>query len=1272
MPAPPMSNRCKICGAETTSDGTCPACMLDRGWLQHEKDALADGGVSLPGSFVDYEILQEVARGGMGVVYKARQRSLNRIVAIKMILAGPLARQSELDRFKAEAETAARLQHPNIVAIHEVGEFEGQPFFSMEYVEGQSLAQLAHNEPLPAKRAAAYLKTIAEAVAYAHSKGVLHRDLKPSNILLDQNDQPRITDFGLAKRLDDSELSSFNLQLTLTGQVLGSPNFMPPEQATGDRKSIGPASDVYSLGAILYQLLTGRPPFMAETLPLTLRLVSETDAISPRLLNPSVPQDLETICLKCLEKSAAKRYGTARELVEELNRFLNHQPIRARPISPAEKFTRWVRRHPAIAALASLTTVLLVTIAVLSTVSAARLQRANQEGQEKLRESLLQQARANRWSGRAGRRFESLEAIRKAVKIRPGMDLRDEAIAAMSLVDLHPIKTWDLWEGCLQRFDGPYECYARSERDGTVGVRRVRDEREVARWPGFGVPAASLKFSPDGRRLGVYYHAESKPYAFKIYNVYNQRKLALDLPDRWVRSFSFSTNGQLAAIAWQASQSGSHITIYELTTGRELSSFPTAHLAFDLEFSPDATRLAASSTESARVHLYSVPDGVRQATLVHSNTVTYLSWAPDGHGLAASCNDHQYYIWNLSPSSPATAVLLFSDTQPGTTFFTQRADMLLSCGSEPVGHLWDLQARREIMRFPTSGTEAFSRDDHLIATHATAFSVSMCEFADGEERRSYHVSASSGDSHGAVISPNGLWMASAHKDGVRLWDLATATELANLDIGDTPWLQFSSDGRAMVTGSRDGIRYWPVNTLNESGRTCITFGAARPLIEQPTQLIHPTNRMFASGDGKAYVFDATSLRIERRFTSPGRLYYGAVSPDGRYCATYTWNAPEIELWDLTDGQRVRSLPASITPCLGFSPDGRWFVTGFENDFVFWETGTWIRRKTLPRGEAAGTHGRFAFTSDAAMVALFVGHGNVAMYDTRSFELLATLEPPEPCIISGLDFSRDGSRLAVSTTGKTIYCWNLRLVREELAAMNIDFDRPPLPPAKSVTGALEIKLPSAFHAQTSREELLLGFAPRDPGCTTNQIDLTAYYNAALTNSWVNPRWEKNDLSALPRGLQVLDTIKFDVRGLVQLTGTHRNLIYSYPNEVKGIRIRQCAQALHFIHAVGWEPKGVTRVGEYVLHYRDGVDLVVPLEYAQNIARWSQLFNAPVSLAEGSRVAWRGSNPPLQASGYDIVLYHFRLPNPRVQSEIATIDFRSANTDAAPFLLAITVE
>ena len=375
MPASAPCPKCRAALPADASEGFCPVCAFRGalGWepgaarpLVPEHQRARQSG--------DYELLEEIARGGMGVVYKARQISLNRLVAVKVLLSGPLASPTDLQRFRAEAEAAANLQHPNIVAIHEVGEQAGQPFFSMDYVEGPCLSELVREHPLPAPRAAGFVKTIAEAIQYAHERGVLHRDLKPSNVLIDRAGQPRIIDFGLAKRLSsDPQLSTLNDQLTLTGQVLGSPNFIPPEQAAGKRGAIGRHSDIYALGAILYYLLTARPPFAAATAHEIVHQVLTTEPVGPRSLNPNVPRDLEIICLKCLEKEPHRRYRTAQDLADELWRFLRGESIQARPVGPLERSWRWCRRNAKLAVLAGTVVVLVLTLAVVSLVFANRI-----------------------------------------------------------------------------------------------------------------------------------------------------------------------------------------------------------------------------------------------------------------------------------------------------------------------------------------------------------------------------------------------------------------------------------------------------------------------------------------------------------------------------------------------------------------------------------------------------------------------------------------------------------------------------------------------------------------------------------------------------------------------------------------------------------------------------------------------------------------------------------------------------------------------------------
>jgi serine/threonine protein kinase/Flp pilus assembly protein TadD len=371
--------KCEVCGAIVPRDapgGACPTCALESALLPGPSDTVAgdlDQGLANVHYFGDYELVEEIARGGMGIVYRARQVSLNRMVALKMILAGRLASDSEVKRFQHEAQAAANLHHPNIVAVYEVGVHEGQYYYSMEFIEGRNLAELAREQPLPASLAAQHVRTVAEAIDFAHQRGTLHRDLKPTNILIDIFDQPRITDFGLAR------CGEADPHLTATGQIVGTPAFMSPEQASGRTEAVGPHSDVYSTGAVLYYLLTQRPPFGAPSLPDLLALVVGQEPVSPRALNPGVPRDLETICLKCLEKEPSRRYASARALAEELGRFNRGEPILARPVSLPEKVWRWRGRNPALAGSIAATALILLVGVFASTWQAVRATRAERE-----------------------------------------------------------------------------------------------------------------------------------------------------------------------------------------------------------------------------------------------------------------------------------------------------------------------------------------------------------------------------------------------------------------------------------------------------------------------------------------------------------------------------------------------------------------------------------------------------------------------------------------------------------------------------------------------------------------------------------------------------------------------------------------------------------------------------------------------------------------------------------------------------------------------------
>ena len=302
-------------------------------------DAAASGDEPLP-SFPNHETLEKIGQGGMGVVYKARDQKLGRVVAIKTIAHGQNATADQRERFRAEAQAVARLRHPNIIAIHAIGEHEKRPYLSLEYAEGGSLSQKMAKGRTPARDAAELVEKLARAVDAAHGAGIVHRDLKPSNVLLTAEGVPKVSDFGLAKLLDAGSAR------TLSGQVLGSPSYMAPEQAEGRSKQVGPAADIYALGAILYQALPGKPPFLGESQLETLKLVTSAEVVPPRRLRPEVPRDLETICLKCLQKEPTKRYTSAGTLAEDLRRLLNGRPILARRASRPERVVRWCRRNP--------------------------------------------------------------------------------------------------------------------------------------------------------------------------------------------------------------------------------------------------------------------------------------------------------------------------------------------------------------------------------------------------------------------------------------------------------------------------------------------------------------------------------------------------------------------------------------------------------------------------------------------------------------------------------------------------------------------------------------------------------------------------------------------------------------------------------------------------------------------------------------------------------------------------------------------------------------
>jgi tRNA A-37 threonylcarbamoyl transferase component Bud32 len=552
---------------------------------------------TLPRSFGPYELLEEIGQGGMGVVYKARQKSLNRLVALKMIRAGGLACRADLQRFRTEAEAAASLDHPHIVPIYEVGELEGQPYFTMKLVSGRRLAEHLPRFMNDPRASAQLLIAVAQAVHHAHQRGILHRDLKPSNILLDAEGRPHVTDFGLAKRLE------VDSSLTQSGLLVGTPSFMAPEQATGQRGAITTATDVYGLGAVLYMLLTGRPPFRGESVLDTLEQVKQREPEPPSASNRQVDRDLETMCLKCLQKEPRNRYDSALALAEDLEHWLTGEPIRARPTSRRERIWRWCRRNPVVASLTA--AVLLLFVAGVAGVGWN-----------------YRQAEAARQDLEANLYFTRIALAHRELTAKLANPDRAE-----ELLDLCPPdrRNWEwhylkrLWrvEPVVLRDPGDQEFnsvafgpdgqhVAAACRDKTVKVWDLKTGH-VLTLRGHEKDVYSVAFSPtDGRRLA----SASLDKTVRVWDLTTRTEIFPPLPGRETQivglqqSVAFSPDGcWLAAI----SQDGS-VRVWNATTGQLRHTLPGHEARACLAFSPDG-RLLASGNAFGIVRIWDAQTG---------------------------------------------------------------------------------------------------------------------------------------------------------------------------------------------------------------------------------------------------------------------------------------------------------------------------------------------------------------------------------------------------------------------------------------------------------------------------------------------------------------------------------------------------------------------------------------------------------------------------------------------------------------------------------------
>jgi eukaryotic-like serine/threonine-protein kinase len=964
--------------------------------------------------FGDYELLEEIARGGMGIVYKARQVSLNRIVALKMILTGQLASKAEVERFYAEAKAAANLQHPNIVAIHEVGAHDNQHYFSMDYIEGKSLSQMARENPLPPAKAAAYLRAIAEAIEFAHREGTLHRDLKPSNVLIDRFDQPQVTDFGLAKRIEGTA------QPTATGTLAGTPSYMPPEQAGAQDGRLSPASDVYSLGALLYELVTGRPPFLADTLLATLNQVLNNEPVSPRLLNSKVPRDLETICLKCLQKSPVKRYSSAADLAQDLDRFLHGKPIHARPVSSAERTWRWCRRNPVTASLSASVALLLLASAIGGPTLTVIANRNARKAKENARLALAESRRAD--SARTAAEQSATEAKRAKIEAD---NQRDEARlnAYASGIQLAQ-RAWE--ENNVVRArellaELPTEAAGRKLRGFEWHYLERLCHSEALTLKGHRSYVRSVAFSPDGRRVA----SGSVDGTIKIWESATGKEL-LSVDDGVVFSVAFSPDGQRLA-----SGSGSDTKIWDSATGKVLLDLGEG-AATCVTFTPDGKRLASAhdTGNAGMLNIWDSATGKLLFSINDDNGVLSVAFSPDGQRMASGS---RYHV-RIRDSANGKQVL--SVATPGevrSVAFSPDGRRMASADGLSV-KIWDAASGKELFNLQRGGYGvAFSPDGQRLASGSFDRTVKIWDVSSGREL--FELKGHSAEAVSVAFNPDGQHLASGSIDQtVKIWNCVSEKERLWLkrpsdQMTGSLRISFSPDSRRLELADGDTLKIWETT----SGKKLLDLqlgGFSMPFSADGSRIAsgwgHRTLKIWDSASGKA-LFDLKGHR--------GEIPSVAFSTDGRRLASGSLDGT-VEIWDLTNGKELFALNGYIARALArtgwvgagdvaFSPDGQRLATASrDNTAKIWDTATGKELFTL-RGHVYDIES-VEFSPDGRFLAS-ESSDHSFIWDTASGTKL--LEP-QPGAFADVTFSPDASRLAsFRWDDRTIKIWEIASGRQ---------------------------------------------------------------------------------------------------------------------------------------------------------------------------------------------------------------------------------------------------
>ena len=1282
-----MSNlaACPECGLPRHAlllEGLCPACLTRHSLVRARRSATDGPATGRFGyatyagpvlhAFGDYEVQGEIARGGMGVVYRARQISLNRTVALKLILAGQFAGAEEVKRFQAEAEASAKLDHPNIVPIYEVGQFDGRHFFSMKLIEGRSLAERSREALRPAPDSARLMCKVAQAIHYAHQRGVLHRDLKPANILVDAQGEPQVMDFGLARRI------GVESRLTQTGAVFGTPAYMPPEQAD-DPRQLTVAADIYSLGAILYDLLSGRPPFEAPTPVETVMLVRDKEPASLRSLRPEIARDLETICLKCLQKEPARRYASAQALAEDLERYLKGEPILARPVSPAERAWRWARRRPVVAVLTAAVVSLLLTFAIGAPWVAARLSReatraekANEQAQIELWESRLTQARAQRLSAVVGHKEEGLQALRAVTEIRSPSRLLDEVVAQFALFDyssqavMHQRAARDL-PVC---FTPDFSRYLMAETNATLTLRSADDDRVLWRsTPKPPLAAEEIFMSPDGGTAAVVYDKDDREGRLEILDLKTQRVVAV-LPG--LRAGPFSPDGRLLLVA----DGRRRPALVDVTNGKPVEE-PDLPISMEDEFvfAPDPSVPILARIAGQTVEFWNHRLGRTVSRLTHSGSIITMAWKGDLFAVGDVAGDIR--VWNLRSQS----TLLLKDHRDtiGRLLFSEDSERLLSTSRDGHTVCWD----------PFSGERLLTSDRDRA-------------FQSSEDSRRLHFGNEERWGWTTVLPPKGFrrincvdegnlkircvdfsqgarWLLVSKQAGMHVYDTGTGRKLLFHPHFGLTGAWFLKGGSTILAQDRENIYWYRVSVDNGVMHLAERQRKSIPgtvWLEPGTRSPDGSILVLCTGCGPVMLLDANTGDEIQRVPAPSAIV-AAASNEARWTATRDRDTNTVLVRNFSGSAQPFSFSLS-DGVARFNPDGKWLLASSSLEHRFLEVPGGASKYAVPAsGSIYRTPAAAVWSPDGRVAALAISRGQIELLRTGSWEHVLTLASPQPTALASLTFSPDQRFVAATTDADQIELWDLAEIRSGIADFHLDLPEPKM--LKTPAG-----LPDSVAVSPMRIVPALppplppakAFPPRAADTPARLLDLTPFFNLGLEERyWPTEVVIDHSFSSVPHGVKELGGTLFDIRGIVRLNGIDlAKIVPDLPSAVDGIPVNLPARRLHFLGGVDSLFSSFTPgepVGHCVIHYADGQQAVFPWRARKDFDNSQYNPRSSRSITD-SMVVWIGMTPRLEAQNCRLRLMKATWENPRPDVQITSIDLKSANAAPAPFIFAITAD